>query len=176
MNATLTRAATTLAPLLYNPDAPVIDRFSGQWAFLANPYPAITVIDGMTFPSSEHAYNALKTLDLEQRALVRDQRNWRDAKRIGQTVDLRVPLAEWDRAVRFEVMDQVLRAKFLCDPRRMQALVSTGSSLLIEGNRWHDQGFGDCRCGRPACAEPGVNGLGRLLMALRAEIRAMPRR
>lgn len=49
----------------------------------------------------------------------------------------------------------------------------------IEGNVWHDQHWGDCRCNRlalplrrEACAERGANHLGRLLMELRAELHA----
>jgi predicted NAD-dependent protein-ADP-ribosyltransferase YbiA (DUF1768 family) len=82
-------------------------------------------------------------------------------------VDLR---PGWDETVRFEVMASVLRAKFTCRRERVAALLSTGNAELIEGNRWHDQTWGDCRCGRPACATPGANHLGRLLMELRTDL------
>jgi ribA/ribD-fused uncharacterized protein len=84
-------------------------------------------------------------------------------------VDLR---PGWDETVRFEVMAAVLRAKFGHHPGRVEALLSTGAAVLVEGNTWHDQTWGDCRCGRAACAERGANHLGRLLMELRNQLQA----
>lgn len=165
----MTTGAANLADLLYNPDAPVIDSFTGQWGFLSNFHPAPLAWEGMDYATSEHAFNAGKTLDRAQREWVQSAPKPRIAKERGQKVTLR---DGWNERVRYDVMAQVLRAKFLCDPRRVQALLSTGASLLVEGTQWHDQHWGDCRCGRATCAEPGQNHLGRHLMALRSEIRA----
>ena len=134
----------------------------------------MTEVEGLVFPTSEHAYNALKSLIAAEREHVRTQPTAQKAKQAGQKVTLRVSVAQWDDHVRYDVMDQVLRAKFLCHPGRVKALLSTGASLLIEGNKWHDQVFGDCRCGAARCSTPGDNRLGRSLMALRSEIRANP--
>jgi hypothetical protein len=161
--------AANLADLLYDPDAPVIDRFTGQWAFLSNFHPAPLTWEGMDFATSEHAFNAGKTLNRTEREWVQCAHTPRIAKERGQEVTLR---EGWNDRVRYDVMAQVLRAKFLCDPRRVQALLSTGASLLIEGVTWHDQHWGTCVCGRATCAQPGQNHLGRALMTLRSEIRA----
>jgi predicted NAD-dependent protein-ADP-ribosyltransferase YbiA (DUF1768 family) len=64
----------------------------------------------------------------------------------------------------------VLR-KFLDHPELAAELLETGEALLIEGNTWHDQIWGDCRCGRPECAEPGLNLLGQILMSVREMVR-----
>lgn len=143
-----------------------ISSFSGQWAFLSNFHPAPLVWEGIEYQTSEHAFNAGKTTDPAERQRIAAAPTPGMAKRLGRRVTLR---GEWDRRVRYETMAAVLRAKF-ADPQRAAALLATGDATLTEGNRHHDQHWGDCRCGRPACAQPGRNHLGRLLMALRAEL------
>jgi ribA/ribD-fused uncharacterized protein len=96
----------------------------------------------------------------------------REAKRRGRQVQLR---SEWDERARYEVMAQVLEAKFSARPERVEALLSTGDALLVEGNRWHDQHWGSCFCGRLSCAPPGQNRLGKMLMTLRDAYRAQAR-
>jgi len=147
----------------------VIDQFRGRWAFLSNFHPAPFVLGSIEYPTSEHAFNALKTTDIDARLSIATASTPREAKRLGRMVRLR---PNWDERVRFDAMKAVLRAKFTCHPGRVEALLSTGDALLIEGNTWHDQTWGDCRCGGAACAEPGANHLGRLLMELRTELRA----
>lgn len=146
---------------------PTIDSFRGRWAFLSNFHPAPMMWSGILYPTSEHAFNAGKTLDDEQRYWIADAPTPREAKRRGRTVELR---QGWDERVRFEVMASVLEAKFGCHPGRVAALLSTGGAVLVEGNTWHDQVWGDCRCGRAACLPAGANHLGRLLMELRARL------
>lgn len=168
---TMSQAAANLSPLLYNPEAPVIGKFSGKWRFLSNPFPASVTFGGLEYATSEHAFHALKNSDPAYRAAIAalPADKWRQAKDLGRKVDLR---PDWDASARHEAMAFVLRAKFLVEERRTQALLSTGASLLIEGTTWHDGFWGDCSCGRPACAAPGENHLGRHLMALRSEVRA----
>lgn len=165
----MSQAAANLSVLLYNPDAPVIDKFSGQWAFLSNFFTSVLVYEGIEYQTAEAAFNAGKTLDPDLRRRIAAAPSPSKAKYLGRSVALR---PNWDESVRYDVMADVLRAKFLCDPRRTQALLSTGASLLIEGVHWHDQHWGSCSCGRPECEAPGQNHLGRMLMALRSEIRA----
>ncbi|KPM56270.1 hypothetical protein ACG83_10350 [Frankia sp. R43] len=142
--------------------------FSGGWGFLSNFHISVLTWEGRQYPTAEHAFNAGKTLDPTWRDRIAAAGNPGEAKRLGRRAPLR---PEWDARVRYEVMAQVLAAKFV-GPQRIAALLSTGDAELVEGNRWHDQHWGDCRCGRPACAEPGLNHLGRLLMARRAELAA----
>ena len=146
---------------------PVIPGFWGTWAFLSNFRPAYLVWEGDPYPTSEHAFNAGKTLDPVRRKWVAEASTPWEAKRRGRSVLLR---PGWDERVRYEVMASVLRAKFVAHPLRTEALLSTGHAELIEANRWHDQVWGDCRCGRPACAPVGANHLGRLLMELRTDL------
>lgn len=115
-----------------------------------------------------HAYNAGKTLDDQNREWIAAAPTPREAARRGRMMVLP---ADWDERVRFEVMAAVLYAKFTFSPRRTEELLSTGDAVLINTVTDHDQTWGDCRCGRPECVEPGENHLGRLLMELRSQLR-----
>jgi ribA/ribD-fused uncharacterized protein len=146
-----------------------IREFRGRWAFLSNFHRAELVWEGIQYPTSEHAFNAGKTLDMGERAWIAAAPTPREAKQRGRTVALR---PWWDAEVRFEVMAEVLNAKFTAHPSRAHALLSTGDALLAEGNTWHDNTWGDCHCRRQACIDPGRNALGVLLMGLRSDLRA----
>lgn len=146
----------------------VINVFKDRWGFLSNFHPAPLRWEGMDYPTSEHAFNAGKTLDLGQRRWVAAARSPGEAKKRGRRVQLR---PHWDERVRFEVMREVLRAKFTAHPGRVEALLSTGDAELIEGVRWCDVTWGRCYCGRNGHTGVGENHLGRLLMELRAQLR-----
>ena len=149
-----------------------IDDFTGGYGFLSNfapcPVRCLDDPDGPPYPSVEHAYQASKTLSAAQRLAVLAAPSPGAAKRLGRTVDLR---ADWD-AVRGGVMLGLLRQKFAAEPYRSM-LAGTGEARLVEGNAWHDQEWGDCRC-RAHAAEPGANLLGALLELVRAEIADSP--
>jgi predicted NAD-dependent protein-ADP-ribosyltransferase YbiA (DUF1768 family) len=49
-------------------------------------------------------------------------------------------------------------------------LAGTLGQELVERNHWHDNFWGDCTCGAPACTATGRNALGRALMRVRAEV------
>lgn len=148
--------------------ASVISGFDGPYRFLSNFYVAPMTWRGRTAPSSEHHYNAAKTFDPVQVDAVYAPSHPGAAKAVGRKVTLR---PDWE-SIKFEVMRQVLEAKFL-DPALRQKLLDTGDALLIETNTWHDQIWGDCSC--PAHREwPGRNMLGQTLMRLRASLRGDP--
>ncbi|MDA3644361.1 NADAR family protein [Saccharopolyspora indica] len=145
-----------------------IATFRGEHFFLSNFYPAAVVgAERRRYPSAEAAFHGGKTLDPRERDWIAAAATPREAKRRGRRVSLR---PDWDSA-RHLVMRAVLRGKF-ADPDLAAKLLATGETRLVEGNRWHDQLWGDCRCGRAACDEPGRNFLGIYLMELRAELRA----
>jgi ribA/ribD-fused uncharacterized protein len=144
----------------------VIARFTGPWAFLSNFHRWPVRWEGVTFPSAEHAFQAGKVDDLAVREAIARVATPQGAKLRGRRLQLR---DGWDDRLRFEVMAGVLRAKFTASPVRMAALLATAPAVLVEGNSWHDQTWGDCCCGRPACRARGENHLGRSLMTLRDE-------
>ncbi|MEW1846248.1 NADAR domain-containing protein [Nonomuraea angiospora] len=152
----------------------VIDCFTGQWADLSSFGPSTVTMYSqlenrtITFPSGEHGFNWAKSLIEAERAAVLAAPTPAEAKRIGRRVTLR---PGWDEVIRYKVMRAIIAAKFTRDSPAGRVLLDTGDALLVEGNTWHDNHWGDCRCGRTACWRPGENWLGRMLMDRRVELR-----
>lgn len=150
-----------------SPELPVIDKFRGEHFFLSNFYPAVTPHRGHRFPTSEHAYMAARTTDSNAVEAILATSDPAEAQQIGRAA---TPIANWDQ-LRYRAMEDILTAKFTYNPELAQKLIATTGSLLVEGNTWHDQTWGNCTCGdhRPI---PGENALGVCLMSLRMHIAA----
>lgn len=133
--------------------------FDGEFAFLSNFSPSPVFLDGVAFPTVEHAFQAAKTLDPAERDLVLAAVTPGRAKRVGRRVTLR---PDWEE-VRLLVMGDLLQQKFAFGTALARSLLATGDTLLIEGNAWHDTFWG-------VCDGVGKNHLGRLLMAIRANL------
>jgi ribA/ribD-fused uncharacterized protein len=74
---------------------------------------------------------------------------------------------DWDE-VKTKVMLDVVRIKF-SNPILRKMLLETGEEELVEGNHWHDNFWGSCRCEK--CGSSGQNMLGKILMQVRTEIK-----
>ena len=144
-----------------------ITAFRGQYEFLSNFFPHPVRVDGETYPTAEHAFQALKTDDPAERRRVREAPAPYAAKRLGKTVTLR---DEWNNR-RFEVMERVVREKFRA-PALAAGLLATGDRELIEGNSWRDTTWGCVRAKDGAWK--GRNELGKILMKIRAELQPRP--
>lgn len=133
--------------------------FQGPHRFLSNFWPAPVRYGGILFPTTEHAYQAAKSDDVNEAIRVSLLKTPGDAKRVGRTLVVR---ENWEQIKR-PIMLDVLRLKFnLPDLRRK--LLATGDVLLVEGNTWGDRYWG-------VCNGVGENWLGRLLMQVREECR-----
>lgn len=143
----------------------IIDNFRGNWGRLSNFWQQIITIEGLTYNSSEAAYQAFKALDKEDRTLFLALRP-AEAKKLGRSLLMR---SDWNE-VKYDTMKMILRIKF-SEPRLRDFLLSTGDIPLIEGNTWHDNQWGDCHCGRKACEIKGKNMLGKVLMEVRKELK-----
>lgn len=139
-----------------------ITSFRGEYEYLSNFHPCVIEIDGITYPTAEHAFQALKTLDASEREHVRVAPTPAGAKQRGKKVTLRDGWA----SLRFEVMEKVLRVKF-ADPNLRSLLIATGERELIEGNTWRDTTWGCIRTKEGTWK--GQNQLGKMLMRLRSE-------
>jgi ribA/ribD-fused uncharacterized protein len=137
-----------------------INSFSGHYRFLSNFYPARVTLDGIEYPTVEHAYQAAKTLDSGERQVVRRAGTPGDAKRAGRRVTKR---GNWE-SVKLTVMGNLLRQKFKSHRDLRQQLLETRDMQLIEGNTWSDTYWGQCD-------GVGENHLGRLLMQIREELK-----
>lgn len=137
---------------------------NGKHTFLSNFHVGLTVLGT---PSAEHAYQMLKTTNVLDRMAVAACSTPGQAKRLGRKIELR---PDWE-LVKIEVMRFVLLDKFAAGSPIAEQLLDTGDEILIEGNHWHDNIWGDCTCGRDACKNEGENLLGRLLMERRKQLR-----
>jgi ribA/ribD-fused uncharacterized protein len=147
-----------------------IDDFRGDYAFLSNFFPAPVIFEGVEYPTVEHAYQAAKTLDQEARKKLKAAATPELAKKLGGQLPIR---PDWPQ-VKVQIMRELLRQKFQRHPELRELLRHTGDAELVEGNTWHDNFWGACRCAR-CNGVPGRNWLGRLLMEVRNEIAASPK-
>jgi ribA/ribD-fused uncharacterized protein len=141
------------------------DDFEGPnpYGFLSNFYLSPLTITGIAYPSGEHAFQAYKATNLSAHRGIARASSPAQAKRKGKAILLR---PDWE-TVKYDVMRQVIRAKFAVGIPLSERLLATGDAMLIEGNSWNDQVWGvDKKRMR------GRNWLGHLLMARRAELRS----
>ena len=143
-----------------------IDSFLGENRFLSNFWPVQVEFDGDTYPSTEQAYQAAKTLDREARIKIMSFKpNRRELEREIREVLNSVSIRpDWTDEKRLEVMEYLLVQKFDGrDPDLQIKILETGDAELIEGNDWGDTFFG-------VCDGVGENHLGKLLMKVRGSL------
>jgi ribA/ribD-fused uncharacterized protein len=122
------------------------------------------VYEGLTFPTVEHAYVAAKLTDPVLRKIVRDLPTPGLAKRFLLMYGL-AEREDWSE-IKLGTMESLVRQKF-SHPELAKMLLLTGDEELIEANAWGDTFWGvDHKTGE------GQNHLGRILMKIRAELRA----
>ena len=139
--------------------------FDGKYAFLSNFFYAPFVYEDNIYPTNEHFFQAMKTLDPEERRKIAEAKTPGVAKRLGRRVQLR---EDWEE-VKIDIMRLGLSLKFHAHMHLIEKLIETGDADLIEGNTWHDNFWGICLC--PKCQGRGQNHLGRLLMEVRERFR-----
>lgn len=132
------------------------------WGELCNYYVRDMVIDGVTWKSVEHYYQAEKSLDPVYRQLVHDAATPADAKALGN--DSAYPhRADWD-TWKLMAMRRGIFYKFMQHKDLRDLLLSTGDKVLHENSMvdyyW---GIGEDKT--------GLSMLGKELMALREELR-----
>lgn len=111
------------------------------------------------YPTVEHFFQAMKTLDLQERAQIRAAGAPSKARSLGRNVRLR---PDWDN-LRNDVMLWALQKKFRSGCALAQRLLATGDVELVHEAPW-DGYWGSGRGNR------GRNELGRMLMAIRASL------
>ena len=134
----------------------MISSFRDEYFFLSNFYPVEIKLDGIVYPNAETAFQAQKTLDVEERRKFSMLKNPVQAKRLGRKVKLR---DDWEE-VKLDIMTEVVSQKFLQHPHLIEMLLQTGDEELVEGNKWGDRFWGVCK-------DKGENHLGKILMKIR---------
>jgi ribA/ribD-fused uncharacterized protein len=122
-------------------------------------------LNGKTWQTSEHYFQAQKFAGTEHEDVVQNAKTASMAAKLGRQRSF--PLrSDWEE-VKEDVMRQALSAKFEQHPKLKALLLSTGDAELIEHTRndsyWADGGDGT-----------GKNRLGHLLMELRSQLRTSP--
>lgn len=133
-----------------------ITNFTDDYYFLSNFGPIPVQWAGHTWPTSEHAYQAAKTLNEDERLHILSQSTPGKAKRAGRKVTIR---PDWEE-VKVATMLEIVTAKFTQNRHARNRLVGTGSQKLVEGNYWGDTFWG-------VCNGVGQNHLGKVLMQVR---------
>lgn len=135
--------------------------------FLSNFHRAPIAFLEEDWPTSEHAYQAMKFYELERQQAIRQAKGPGEAKRLGRA--LPGMRADWDQ-VKYAFMLEIVRAKFAQHPELAEQLLATGDAHLVEGNHWHDNIWGFCLCQQHR-GGLGLNALGNTLMTVREELR-----
>ena len=137
-------------------------RVSEPFGALSNFSPHPFQLKGVTWPTSEHYFQAQKFAGSPDEEEIRTTASPMIAARMGR--DRKRPLrGDWE-TVKEQIMREALHAKFTQHADIRELLLSTGDALLIEHTKndryWADGGDGT-----------GRNRLGHLLMELRDELR-----
>lgn len=137
---------------------------SDEFGCFSNFWPGPYVIDGKDWPTTEHYFAAMKTLDTEAQEKIRKAVTPGLAKKMGREVVLR---DDWDQ-VKFEVMLTALRAKFGDGyPVLKKKLISTDDRPIYEDSPY-DHVWGT---GRRGSVGTGKNLLGIAIMQVREELK-----
>ncbi len=141
----------------------MISEFQGENRFLSNFWPCYIehVIEGKLykFPSTEHAYQASKFLDLNLHSYFADSSVSSGAAKKAARKNVKKIRPDWDE-IKIDVMCKLTTDKYTRNPDLKYKLLCTYDKLLIEGNTWNDTFWGVCR-------GKGENNLGKILMYVR---------
>lgn len=154
MEMTGNLAKTTQKPIL---------GFQDEYRWLSNFWYAPITVTGFNYQNTEAAYQAAKTINIQHRATFENY-SGAQAKNAGRNVIMR---ADWD-FVKLEIMELVLRAKFMTHPDLAQKLIDTGEREIIELNTWGDTHWGQVKTKEGKLV--GENVLGKLLMNIRSDL------
>ena len=123
----------------------MIDSFRNQYAFLSNMHECHFPWQGLDYPALENAYQAMKCIsDVDKIQFT--QISPSEAKKLGRKVAMR---PDFD-SFKYELMRNMLDVKFdkKLNPELHRKLLETQPQSLIEGNWWHDNYWGVCKCDR----------------------------
>lgn len=135
--------------------------FFENYRFLSNYHKHPVEFEGLMYPSTEHAYQAAKSIIESERRFIQALSSCGSARKAGQSPERGglVTLREDWEDVKLNVMKTVCLEKFK-DPELAEKLKATEPYILIEGNWWGDDFWG-------MCTSKGKNNLGKILTEIR---------
>ena len=86
----------------------IISSFREKHYFLSNSFQSEIILDGKAYLTVEHAFQAAKIFDEDERKMLLQAASPRNAKQMGREVTLR---ADWEQ-VKLEIMFDLLKQKF----------------------------------------------------------------
>lgn len=128
-----------------------------EYAFLSNFYPCTVKYKGLTFESTEAAFQAQKEIN-EQNKIKYCNVPPNVAKSYGRKAKLR---HDWEQ-VKDQIMYEVVKAKFEQNPDFAELLLKVNEEI-VEDNTWHDTYWGRCN-------GIGQNKLGLILTRVKEEL------
>ncbi len=140
----------------------MITEFQDKYRWLSNFAYVKINLDGIEYPSVEHAYMSAKSTNPEWKRICSNSDNSPGyIKKSSRVVTL---VSNWEE-IKLDVMQECIRQKFSQEPFRTQ-LLATGNMHLQEGNRWNDKFWGVC-----LKTNQGLNHLGKIIMQVREDLR-----
>jgi ribA/ribD-fused uncharacterized protein len=135
---------------------------SYEYGFLSNFWSSPMVIDGKEYPTNEHYYQSQKSVKPEQSEWIRQSPTAYLAMKAGRSLRLNKGevKTDWDK-IKFFVMLNGLRAKFIQNIELGEKLLATGDTIL------HEDSPTDMVWGKK-----GMDMLGKLLMQVRSELKS----
>ncbi len=136
----------------------MISEFQNEYRWLSNFAPVCIVLDGVEYPSVEHAYMSAKSDVAVWKAFCASTEippKW--VKRMSGLIQIN---PNWE-FLKLDVMKACLTQKYNTEPFRTK-LIATGDEYIQEGNTWGDTHWGFC-----LETNTGENILGRLIMEIR---------
>jgi ribA/ribD-fused uncharacterized protein len=129
---------------------------------LSNFAPVKIELNGLVFPTVEHAYMSAKSDDEEWKKFCSNSINKAgDVKRQSRNITLK---ENWNE-IKLDVMTECVKQKFNQEPYRTK-LLETGVQHIQEGNRWNDKFWGVC-----LKTNKGENNLGKLIMDICSKLK-----
>jgi len=136
-----------------------IKGFFGEYRWLSNFHLYNIEYENIIYPSTEHAYQAAKSLDPNIREEFINL-SCEKARLKGQIIDIR---PDW-QDIKYSVMYDVILYKFETNKDLKSKLIETGDKYLEETNHWNDTYYG-------VCDGVGENNLGKILMEIRSKLK-----
>ncbi|NPV89450.1 MAG: NADAR family protein [Firmicutes bacterium] len=136
-----------------------LERFEGKYKFLSNLWPCRIYLDGIEFHTVEHAYQAAKVADQQLKKRIASCRSAGEARQVASKMPLR---PDW-KEVKLQIMEELIRKKFLLNRTLGADLMSTYPADIVIGSMTGDTFWG-------VHEGVGLNLLGKILMKVREEL------
>lgn len=139
----------------------MVESFDGKYRWLSNFSRVKIVLNGVEYPTVEHAYMSAKSEDMAWKSRCSDiQLTPAQIKRESKEIEIR---EDWDN-IKYSIMKECVEQKFNQEPYK-SLLKNTGDIHIQEGNKWNDEYWGvNLETGE------GKNKLGKLIMRKRDKL------